>query len=141
VPRVRKTQSGIPAQPVEAVRGQEYGQGVVQESLQRAMPTPSDTQSFEMPVNAQPPQGGEPAQSAPPPDFNQLRQTLSGVGGLLNRPDDRPNVSFADGIDDPMAQMRSGTLSAANRTGEMMRELSRRTGDGSFADLAARAGF
>jgi len=94
-----------------------------------------------MPANAQPVPGSQPEQSAQPPDFNQLRQVLSGVGGILNRPDDRPNVSFADGIDDPMAQMRSGTLAAANRTGEMMRELSRRTGDGSFADLAARAGY
>jgi hypothetical protein len=105
------------------------------------MPTPADTQSFEMSANAQPVPGSQPEQSAQSPDFNQLRQVLSGVGGILNRPDDRPNVSFADGIDDPMAQMRSGTLAAANRTGEMMRELSRRTGDGSFADLAARAGY
>jgi hypothetical protein len=40
-----------------------------------------------------------------------------------------------------MSQMRAGVLPAVNRTGEIMRELSRRTGDPTFANLAARAGL
>ena len=142
MPRAKKTSSGSPAQPIQAIVGQEYGQGVRQERLQRSMPAPREQAKYEMPANVQP--------SAPPvqqnetpqkPDFSQLRDALSGVGGLLNRPDDRPNISAVDAISDPMSQMRAGVLPAVNRTGEMMRELSRRTGDPTFANLAARAGL
>lgn len=142
MPRVRKTTSGIPAQPVQAIAGQEYGQGVRQERLQESMPVPSEQVRFEMPINSgQANVQQQQNETRQPPDFSQLRQALNGVGGLLKRPDDRPNISAVDAISDPMSQMRAGVLPTVNRTGEMMRELSRRTGDPTFANLAARAGF
>lgn len=146
MPRVKKTSSGSPAQPVQAIVGQEYGRGIEQERMQRAMPAPREEARYEMPANSQPqmvqseqPQQQE--QTAREPDFAQLRDALSGIGGVLNRPDDRPNISAVDAISDPMSQLRAGVMPPANRTGEMMRELSRRTGDPTFANLAARAGF
>ena len=41
MPRGKKTQSGDPAQKVESVTGQRYGEGVAQEQMQKAMPAPN----------------------------------------------------------------------------------------------------
>lgn len=143
MPRARKTSSGAKAQPVQAITGQEYGRGVEQEKLQKAMPAPAEQQvtSLNQPQTqtAESPDTSTP--SRPAMDFAAMRSALEGTGGLLNRPDDRPDVPFTATLNDPSARFRLGLTPPANRTGEFMRELSRRTGDNLFADLAAKAGL
>lgn len=147
MPRTRKTPTGAPAQPVQAIPGQEYGRGVQQEAMQRAMPTPSvpSTQAPERPITQPQPQVADQqvtqAPTRQPVDPAQIAQLLRGVGGLLQRPDDRPDVSFAKTLENPEAAFRAGVMPTVNRTGEIMRDLSRRTGDSTFADLAAKAGL
>jgi len=146
MPRAKKTSSGVPGQPVEAIRGQEYGKGVEQEALQRAMPAPKQPNVAEtMPTQSVAPEQNSPEEQQaavrPPMDLNALREQLNGVGGLLRQPDERPDVPFTSTLSDPGAAMRLGIAGPTNRTGEFMRELSRRTGDSMFADLAARAGL
>lgn len=144
MPRTRKTPTGAPAQPVQAIPGQQYGRGVQQEAMQRAMPTPSVPPTQAPQGSAVEPQAaGEPAQvpSRQPVDPAQIAELLRGVGGLLKRPDDRPEISFAKTLDNPEAAFQAGVMPTVNRTGEIMRDLTRRTGDSTFADLAAKAGF
>lgn len=142
MPRARKTMAGQPAQKIDAIKGQEYGQGVIQERLQRAMPAPS---SQSKPAVTQTPQPGPAEEAAPAPrppvDPAALRQQLQGMGGILRRPDDRPDQRFDVTITDPTARINMGFAPPVNRLGEQMRELSRRTGDPTFANLAARAGY
>jgi len=138
MPRAKKTSSGVPGQPVQAIRGQEYGKGVEQEALQRAMPAPAEPG---VAVLTSPSETSESEPQRPPVDIAALQQTLSGMGGILKRPDDRPDVPFTSSLTDPGAPLRMGIVSPVNRTGELMRELSRRTGDSMFADLAAKAGY
>lgn len=150
MPRARKTSSGAKAQPVQAVTGQEYGRGVQQEVLQRAMPAPAMPSVQPSPPQPQPAQTqtqqspdqtqGQPQQPQTP-DFNAIRNSLQGMGGVLRRPDDRPDIPFTATLNDPTTNFNLGTFNPVNRTGEMMRELTRRTGDSTFADLAARAGL
>lgn len=140
MPRVRKTAAGTNAQPVQAFTGQQYGEGARQEAMQRAMPVPA-----ERPVSAMQPStpvegAGEPAQR-PPVDFARLQEALRGVGGVLRQPDERPDVPFTQTLNDPAEMMKLNMMPSINRTGEIMRELSRRTGDSTFADLAAKAGL
>lgn len=145
MPRTRKTPTGAPAQPIKAIPGQEYGRGVAQEAMQRAMPTPSAPAI--KPPTTQPSQPQQPVEQTTqtpakqPVDPARVAQMLRGVGGLLQRPDDRPDVSFAKTLDNPEEAFRAGVMPTVNRTGEIMRDLSRRTGDSSFADLAAKAGL
>lgn len=47
MPRAKKTQSGDPAQKVQSVTGQRYGEGVAQEQMQKAMPAPNAQRSTE----------------------------------------------------------------------------------------------
>lgn len=140
MPRVRKTSDGKSAQPVQAITGQEYGKGKVQENLQKAMPSPQAPPIVPPTVSA-PTQPDGPVRTTPRPDLGQLAATLKGVGGILTRPDDQPNVPFTQSLDDPMSRLMAGERQTLNRTGELMRELTRRTGDPLFADLAAKAGF
>ena len=142
MPRARKTMAGQPAQKINAIKGQEYGQGVVQEKLQRAMPAPATQTKTPPPQPSQPTPAQEVA-PAPRPrlDPAALRQHLQGMGGILRRPDDRPDQRFDVTITDPAARINMGFAPPVNRLGEQMRELSRRTGDPTFADLAAKAGY
>jgi predicted component of type VI protein secretion system len=142
VPRVKRTPTGGVAQPVQAIRGQEYGRGVEQERLQSAMPAPQ-SQPIKAPTQSPEPASEEQLATSPRPslDMAQLQQLLRGAGGLLNSPDDRPDIPFTETLNNPSAMMRMNAMPSVNRTGETMRELSRRTGDPTFADLAARAGI
>lgn len=138
MPRVRKTAAGTPAQPIQAFSGQQYGRGAEQERMQQAMPTPNEpTVAETAPATSQ---VNEQTQRQPM-DLAQLRETLAGVGGILNQPDERPDVPFTQLLDDPQSLMNLNVMKSVNKTGEVMRELSRRTGDPTFADLAAKAGF
>ena len=145
MPRARKTQSGAKAQPVQAIRGQEYGQGVIQERMQRSMPAPNEAPVAQQQVVQSDVSAGqesvEVAAPRQPLDFGQLTDQLRGACGLLRRPDDRPDVPFNATLNDPDAAARLGLVPPSSRTGQIMRDLSARTGDPVFADLAARAGL
>lgn len=147
MPRAKKTLSGTTGQKVEPIKGQTYGEGVRQKELQQAMPAPNaQSQNVLAPTapQSQPtpqPQAqtdvpAQPVAQAQPMDINVLRERLAGVGGQLTRPDDQPNVPFNKNLDNPMA---SPGKPFVNRTGQIMRDLSARTGDPLFAELAARA--
>lgn len=145
MPRVRKTSTGQNAQPIQAVSGQTYGDGVKQESMQRAMPTPEAS-----PVAVAAGKNATAEQDVPPQQANQPRERMSleqvagllrGQGGILRRPDDRPEVPFTQSVSDPSTAFRLGLMRRSNQLGEMMRDLSRRTGDPTFANLASKAGY
>lgn len=150
MPRAKKTATGKPAQPIQAFTGQQYGQGVAQESLQRAMPTPNEVAGSPKPTPTAPqttPQASAPQtsspqeQQTPKPDFATLLQQIQGQGGVLNRPDEQPNVPYNATLSSGDPSARIPFMPKQSRTGDIMRELSRRTGDPTFADLAARAGY
>lgn len=144
MPRAKKTMSGVPGQKVEPIKGQTYGDGVRQENLQRAMPAPNARQTMastvaQAPAPAQP-QAESQAEPAPAPrqpmDINMLQERLAGIGGQLTRPDDQPTVPFNRNLDNPLSTPGKPYI---NRTGQIMRDLSMRTGDPIFAELAAKA--
>lgn len=56
MPRRRKTQSGAPAQKIESVAGQRYGEGKAQADMQRAMPAPAFRDAPAPVVQSPPPQ-------------------------------------------------------------------------------------
>lgn len=137
MPRAKKTASGAPAQKIEAIKGQTYGEGVVQERLQQTMPAPNRV--------AQMPQVSQGSQSAPQVEtpsentapqqqmnFSDLKNSLQGQGGVLFAPDDQPDVPFNQV---PTRQERS------NKLGAMMRDLSAKTGDPIYQYLANKSGM
>ncbi len=82
-------------------------------------------------------QGGTQAQK---PDLAALIQQLKGVGGQLNAPDDQPDKPFNTGLPGGVGnEIGSPMRPYVNRTAQIMRDLSARTGDPIFANLAARA--
>lgn len=133
MPRAKKTLSGAPGQKVEAFTGQTYGLGKQQEQMQRAMPAPNQTAVVVTPTENTVPQQRM--------GLGELTEQLRGAGGLLRKPDDRPDVPFNATLNNPDAAARLGLVPPRSRTGQIMRDLSSRTGDPVFADLAARAGL
>ena len=137
MPRAKKTASGAPAQKIEAIKGQTYGEGVMQERLQQTMPAPNKV--------AQMPQVSQQSQSAPQVEtpsentapqqqmnFSDLKNSLQGQGGILFAPDDQPDIPFNQM---PTQEQRS------NKLGSVMRDLSKRTGDPIYQYLADRSVF
>lgn len=145
MPRGKKTQSGDPAQKVESVTGQRYGEGVAQEQMQKAMPAPNaqrTTQSAMAPSNApapqQPQQAPQPQQPAPrqPVDVGQFLQQLP--KNLLAQQDQRPVTSglpFGPGNND-MPNLRT----PANRLNvDMLQRMFDMTGNPRIRSLLERA--
>ena len=137
MPRAKKTASGAPAQKIEAIKGQTYGEGVVQERLQQTMPAPNKVaQMPQVSQGSQPaPQVETPSENIAPQqqmNFNDLKNSLQGQGGVLFAPDDQPDVPFNQM---PTQEQRS------NKLGSMMRDLSKKTGDPIYQYLADRSGF
>jgi len=146
MPRAKKTMSGAPGQGVQAVQGQTYGDGVAQERLQQAMPTPNAQAA---PIPMRPPAPAEPAATPSPQQparqpmsIEDVRQMVSGLGGTLRAPDDQPSVPFTQGlpsgpgISNPYISPRK-----QHRSKEMMYRLSEITGDPIFAELAEKSGY
>lgn len=138
MPRRRKTQSGADAQRIESVAGQRYGEGVAQQQMQRAMPSPSlrDEALPSPPQTAPVPSRNElPAQN-PPVDVQQyLRSMPKGLlkngqttnyitDGLPSGPGAGPEV---------MGSLRS--MTPLRRTIE---QLYKRTNDPAFRRLLER---
>ena len=147
MPRAKKTLAGGQGQASQVIKGQTYGEGVQQQALQATMPAPQANTGVRVPT-AQPAAQGAP-QSAPmqdqggvqaqKPDLAALLQQLKGVGGQLNAPDDQPNKPFNSGLPGgPGMDVGNPMKPYVNRTGQIMRELSARTGDPIFANLAAK---
>lgn len=135
MPRAKKTASGAPAQKIEAIKGQTYGEGLVQKQLQQSLPAPN------MVANAPTASSGEAApaqvnvpqedvQPKQPMDLAAMKSQLQGQGGVLFAPDDQPNVPFDT---QPTMQQRN------NKLGAIMRELSVKTGDSIYAYLADKS--
>lgn len=142
MPRAKKTLTGGTGQAAQPFTGQTYGEGVRQQALQEAMPAPK-VSAPSAPAPTEAPQPAEqPVDTAVAPrprmDMAALREQLAGVGGVLTRPDDQPDVPFNRNLDNPMV---GATKPYVNKTGQIMRDLSMRTGDPLFAELAARAGL
>ena len=147
MPRAKKTLAGGQGQASQVIKGQTYGEGVQQQALQATMPAPQANTGVRVPT-AQPSasstpqsepmqdQGGTQAQK---PDLAALLQQLKGAGGQLTAPDDQPDVPFNYGMSGgPGPDIGNPMKPYVNRTGQIMRELSARTGDPIFANLAAR---
>lgn len=134
MPRAKKTLAGTPGQKVEAIKGQTYGEGVQQERLQNAMPAPNAPQ---IQASAQP---AEPAQPRPQISFQDAMNQVSGMGGILRAPDDRPSIPVTDGLASgpgrgPEALMGSSAL------GNTLRRLAVQTGDPVFNELISKVNF
>lgn len=137
MPRAKKTASGAPAQKIEAIKGQTYGEGVMQERLQQTMPAPNKVaQMPQVSQGSQPaPQVEKPSENTAPKEqinFSDLKNSLQGQGGVLFAPDDQPDVPFNQM---PTRQER------ANKLGSMMRDLSAKTGDPIYQYLANKSGM
>ena len=141
MPRSRKTMTGTPAQPVEAISGQQYGRGVEQEAMQRVMPTPAEPAVTVPRTPAQPAQ--ETQAQAPTPvqrqrmTPEQAMQMVAGMGGVLSAPDDNPAIPITDGLSTgpgrgPEVLRNQSTL------GDTLRRLSLQTNDPVFLRLASK---
>jgi hypothetical protein len=140
MPRKRKTSTGTPAQPIEAVEGQGYGQGVQQTQMQRSMPTPDNT-AVSAPAArtapAAPTAGGAST-------FEDLIAAAQGVGpgGLLREPSQRPQEPVTAGLPigpgpGPDVLPHHGAITPGGR---FLRDLADRTGNPYFRELAERTG-
>jgi hypothetical protein len=147
VPRAKKTLAGGQGQASQVIKGQTYGEGVQQQALQAVMPAPQANTGVRV-STAQPSAPSAP-QSEPmqdqgdtqgqKPDLAALLQQLKGVGGQLNAPDDQPNKPFNMGLSGgPGNDIGIPAKPYINRMGQIMRDLSARTGDPIFANLAAK---
>jgi hypothetical protein len=143
MPRAKKTMSGETAQPVRAITGQTYGQGVQQEALQRMMPAPSAPTVSAPRVEAPSPNRAprpEQQQTETPrrPTLEEALSSISGRGGLLSEPDANPDVPVTSGL--PVGPGRGPEMMASgNPLGNTLRRLARETGDNIFIELASRA--
>ena len=153
MPRKRKTQSGMAAQPIQAVPGTGYGQGIKQEQFARQMPAPNVRAGAARPPVSAPmrPQASRPTAPAvqPPqpvaqqmttsakPDLMAIAQQLRGGGGLLQAPTARPSEPVTAGLRiGPGGGPEMLSRPYGSPLTDMMMQLSRATGDPYFADLA-----
>jgi hypothetical protein len=138
--RKRKTMTGQAAQPIGAVAGQEYGAGIEQMAMQRAMPAPQVSG-----VAAGAPGAPAPAPGGTPPRINmaelmQRAQALQPETGLLTAPTNRPTEPVTAGLSrGPGPGPEALAVRRGSPAGEMLRKLSMETGDPMFARLADQA--
>lgn len=135
MPRTRKrTYSGDPAQRPSATAGQQYGKGVQEMALEKAMPAPNLNQAPSAPRQA--PQ----QQPFSLQDALAQAQGLGGSGGLLQQPTGRPNEPLTAGLTQGPGP-GPGVLSypRATPTGAWMRMLAQTTGDPTLQEIADRA--
>ncbi len=138
MPRSRKTAAGTPAQPVQAMTGQQYGRAREQEALQQAMPVPAVPAPTVPSVQQQPATQVEAApQPRPRMAPEEAMAFLSGMGGILTAPDDNPALPVTDGLSTGPGR---GPEALQNQTtlGDTLRRLSLQTNDPVFMRLAAK---
>lgn len=151
MPRRRKTQSGAPAQKIESVQGQRYGEGVAQAEMQAQLPAPDNRTMAARP--APPPQGqGQPQTATHTPEptgapslQDIIMRARGGMGdtpnGLLRMPTQRPNEPVTAGLSTGPGPGREalGVSMTPSATGRLLRELAAETGNPYFARLADRS--
>lgn len=142
MPRARKTQSGAPAMAMASIPGQQYGAGVEQQALQKAMPAPkSQTPQVVARAAAQQAaasQGQQPAGGAAP--LAQLAAQLKGRVGIMGAPTARPEEPVTQGLSRGLgAGPEVLGMRMKSPLGEMMRAVARQTGDPMLAMLADKA--
>lgn len=141
MPRKRQpTLSGQPSQPISPVPGQTYGMGEQQMAMQRTMPAPQQA-TVPRPAAPQPQQAPQAAQQAADP--NQMMAAaaqLRDQTGLLQQPTQRPNEPVTAGLSrGPGAGPEALQVHQGTPAGDLLRLLSRETGQSYFAELADRA--
>ena len=146
MPRAKKTAMGAPAQKIEAITGQTYGDAKQQEMLQKAMPAPnqmaapSPTRPQTSPQQQQPQEVSQAPTARPRLSLAEAMQRISGSGGLLTAPDDNPDLPVTDGL--PSGPGRGPeALTYGSTLGNTLRMLANQTGDPIFTELASRARF
>lgn len=137
MPRAKKTMAGMQAQPIGAITGQTYGEGVRQEDLQRSMPSPSQP-TMRAPSQPQAQAQAEEPTQAPRMSLADAMASIAGSGGLLREPDANPTVPVTDGL--ATGPGRGPDMATyGNPLGDTLRRLARETGDTVFVELASRA--
>lgn len=143
MPRVRKTQTGAPAQPLASIPGQMYGAGVEQQRLQQQMPAPQVQPATLQPAVARqaPPQA---AVSAAPArqqmDVMQAAAAMRDRTGLLHPDTARPLEPVTTGLTQgPGAGPEVLTGPKSSPLGDTLRMLSDVLGDQYFRSLAQKA--
>lgn len=159
MPRQRKTLGGDKAQPAVPVAGQEYGMGVQQMQMQKAMPMPqvqSGPRAVGDQVVTSAQQGAQSAgaavvQAHAPmgPDgiaathaaAMQAAQGHADQTGILTLPTQRPNEPVTAGLTrGPGPGPEALGIVHGSPAGDILRRLTASTGDPMFAELARRAG-
>lgn len=139
MPRRRKTQSGEPAQRIESVPGQRYGEGKAQADMQRAMPAPASRDAAAPVVQSPPPQNVQQGAIARPP-VNPDQYLASLPKGLLRNGDTTgPNTAGLSTGPGPGPEVlpNMGTSNPLRRT---LRALYDATGDERLGRIV-RGGF
>lgn len=141
MPRSRKTAAGTPAQPVQAMTGQQYGKAREQEALQQAMPVPAVPTTL-APRAQQQPASEVPVAPQPRPRMapEEAMAFLSGMGGILTAPDDNPALPVTDGLSTGPGRGPEA-LSGQSALGDTLRRLAFQTNDPVFLRLASRIEF
>lgn len=139
MPRSRKTAAGTPAQPIQAMTGQQYGRAREQEALQRAMPTPAVPASA-VPRAEQRPAIAPSGATRPRPQMSpqEAMSLISGMGGILTAPDDNPGLPVTDGLSTGPGR-GAEAFRPASSLGRTLETLASRTGDQFFLELAVKA--
>lgn len=91
MPRARKTRSGDPAQNIQSVPGQRYGEGVAQQALQRNLPAPERTDQEPRPIETS--RVTDVNRPNPPREINATRVTD------VNRPRSTREIDASRGTD------------------------------------------
>lgn len=143
MPRKRMTQSGAPAMSIQQIPGQEYGAGVEQQALQRAMPSPQaqPVGAVAAPQSPSTPTATQSASAAPAPsDPMAAAAAFRGRADLFGPSTTRPDEPVTHGLSrGPGAgpEVMGGTM--ASPLGDTLRKLAAATGDSFFLDLAQKA--
>lgn len=142
----RKTQSGAPAQAGPGIPGQTYGQGVEAQALEAVAPIPN----FQAAPAVKPAAAGQPAAPAGPPQGTDAEryerallaaQEMQGQMGSLSRPTARPNEPVTTGMSRGPGAGPEAMVRPPSQMGRLLRDLSMKTGNSRWAEMAERAGM
>lgn len=143
MPRARKTASGAPAQAIQSVPGQRYGEGVQSAALQQQMPMPNAQAGAEVTATDA---SASPAAAVTPPSPQeryaaQLAAAQATTGaGLLAQPTARPDEVVTAGMPiGPGPGAEAIQPIGGTPTAMFFEQVARLTGNGYYAQLGRRA--
>ena len=137
MPRKRKpTLSGDPAQKIESVPGQRYGEGPDQAALMETLPAP-DTAGVPVPTQG----GGPPLPGPMPIDPNAVQEFLGGHNPNLLAGTARPDVPLTDGMSNGPGRGPEALTMNSTPVARFFTQLAKETGNAKWAHLAERAGL